>query len=269
MFLVDTHCHLNNEYYPDGLAPVFKNALDNDVRRMLFASADLPSSREAVELAENQLGSPEVFALVGVHPHEAKSVSGGYVDELENLARSPRVAAIGEIGLDYFYDHSVRDVQRTVFREQIELAKKIKKPIVIHVRDSADKSSGDANGETLELLRETRAEDIGGVIHCFSGNAQNARDALDLGFYISFAGPVTFPKNTALREIAMNIPLDRILCETDSPYLSPQGFRGKTNEPCHVRQVYELIAMLKGMPVEEFAEAVRENGDRLFIWSGR
>lgn len=266
MFLVDTHCHLNNEYYPGGLAQVLRNAFESDVKRLLFASADLQSSREAVDFAAGQTKDPEVWALVGIHPHEALSAGAGIPDELEELALNRRVVAVGEIGLDYFYDHSPHEVQRKVFCDQIELAKKIKKPIVIHVRDSKGSADEDANGETIKILRETGADEIGGVIHCFSGNLQNAEDALKLGFYISFAGPVTYPKNTALRETAMQIPLDRILCETDSPYLAPQGFRGKTNEPCHVRQVYELIAMLKAISVEEFAEVVRKNGDRIFGW---
>jgi len=266
MYLVDTHCHLNKEYFPEGLEQVFKNALDNDVKRLLFASADLESSREAVALANIRHDAPEVWALVGVHPHEAASAESGLHDELCDLALAPRVVGIGEIGLDYFYDNSPRDVQRNVFRLQIEIAKRIKKPIVIHVRDAADRACGNANEETLEILRETGADAVGGVIHCFSGTAEDAREALRLGFYISFAGPVTYTKNILLRQIAMDIPLDRILCETDSPYLAPQGFRGRTNEPCHVRSVYELLSMLKGVSLDDFAEAVRKNGERIFGW---
>ena len=269
MFLVDTHCHLNKKYYPDGLSEVLENALKSDVKRLLFASADLASSREAVEFAEKQEGMPEIWALAGIHPHEASSVSDRFLEELESIAVSRKVSAIGEIGLDYYYDHSPREIQREVFRSQIRLAKKINKPVVIHVRDSADRSLGDANSETLKILKEESADQIGGVIHCFSGDSQNAADVLEMGFYISFAGPVTYPKNQALREIAMdNVPLDRILCETDSPYLAPQQIRGKTNQPCYVRAVYEMISMLKGMPLEGFAEAVKENGERLFGWGG-
>ena len=269
MFLVDTHCHLNKEYYQDGLSEVFRNALKSDVKRLLFASADLASTREAVTLAETHEGAPEIWALAGVHPHEASSVSGGLPEELEALARSSKVSAVGEIGLDFYYDNSPREIQREVFRSQVCLAKKINKPVVIHVRDSAKRSSGDANSETLAILKEESADLIGGVIHCFSGDRQNAIDALEMGFYISFAGPVTYPKNKALREIAMDtVPLDRILCETDSPYLAPQQIRGRTNEPCHVRDVYEMISMLKGMSLEEFAAAVKENGERLFGWGG-
>ncbi len=269
MFLVDTHCHLNKEYYPGGLSEIFENALRADVKRVLLSSADLASSAEAVSLAENHEGLPEVWALAGVHPHEASSVSHGLPKELEELAANRKVSAVGEIGLDFYYDHSPRDIQREVFRAQIRLAKKLCKPVVLHVRDSADISLGDANSETLAILREESADSVGGVIHCFSGNAQNAVDALEMGFYISFAGPVTYPKNKALREIAMDIvPMERILCETDSPYLAPQQIRGKTNEPCYVRSVYEMISMLKGISLEEFAAAVKENGERLFGWGG-
>ncbi|MDO5116826.1 MAG: TatD family hydrolase [Synergistaceae bacterium] len=269
MFLVDAHCHLNREYYPDGLADIFARAAENGVRRLLFASADVATSREAAELAELQREAPELYALVGVHPHEAERAAPDYIARLEELAGGERVSAIGEIGLDYFYDHSPRDVQRRVFREQIGLAKRLGKPIVIHVRDAQEKGAGDANGELLRILREEGAAESGGVIHCFSGNREEAEAALELGFYLSFAGPVTYPKNQALREIAMATPLDRILCETDSPYLAPQGFRGKQNEPRHVRSVYEYLSMLKGLSLEDFARAVKENGERLFGWAAK
>ena len=155
-------------------------------------------------------------------------------------------------------------MQKRVFVEQIEFAKSIGKPVMLHLRSAKNTADGDANSEALEILRETKASETGGVVHCFSGTMQNALEALEMGFYISFDGPITYPANMQLREIAMEIPLDRILCETDSPYLAPQGFRGRPNEPCHVRQVYELLAMLKKMPLEDFAAAVRENGERIF-----
>lgn len=264
MFLTDTHCHLNREYYPNGLEEVFKNALDNNVKRMIFASAEIESSRESVEISSKQISNPEIYSLVGVHPHEAEKVSPNFIGELEALASHERVCAIGEIGLDYFYDHSPRDIQKEIFIAQIELAKKLDMPIALHIRDSADRQKGNANAETIEILREHGAEKIGGVVHCFSGDMNNAKDALDLGFYISFAGPVTYPKNISLREIAMEIPTDRILCETDSPYLAPQGFRGKSNEPYHVKSVYEMISMLKGISVEDFAAIVDDNVKKAF-----
>ena len=264
MFLTDTHCHLNREYFPDGLEAVFANAKANDVKRMIFASSDVASSREAAALASVQKESPEIYALAGVHPHEAENASADYLSEIENIARNERVLAIGEIGLDYFYVHSPRPVQRRVFAEQIELAKKIALPVVIHVRDAKDKSQGDAVAELFSIMRECGADKYGGVIHCFSGTAGEAAEALEMGFYISFAGPVTYPSHRLLRETAAGIPLDRILCETDSPYLAPQGHRGKPNEPALVRCVYEYISMLKAMPLEEFADAVKINTERVF-----
>lgn len=264
MFLTDSHCHLNKEYFPDGLAGIFERAAAAGVRRMIFASSDVATSREAAETARAYTEAPEIYALAGVHPHEAAAASPSYLDDIREIAREPRVVAVGEIGLDYFYDISPREVQRRVLHEQLELAKEIKKPVVIHVRDAKDKNDGDANGELLSILREHDAAKIGGVIHCFSGCMGDAEAALELGFYISFAGPVTYPKNTALREVAMSVPLDRILCETDSPYLAPQGFRGKTNEPFHVREVYEYISMLKGVSMEELTAAADENVKRLF-----
>ena len=267
MFLTDSHCHLNREYFPDGLDEVFTRAAENDVKRMLFASADVASSREAAELASARRCTPEIYALAGVHPHEAEKVEQDYLLELEKLLTNPRVCAIGEIGLDYFYDFSPRETQRRVFAEQIELAKKVGKPIVIHVRDGADRATGPANEELLAILRDMHAEKIGGVIHCFSGHREDAEAALELGFYISFAGPITYPKNQPLREIAASVPNDRLLCETDSPYLAPQGYRGRQNEPWHVRSVYEYLSMLKGLPLEEFSAIVKANGEKLFGWS--
>jgi TatD DNase family protein len=267
MFLVDTHCHLNKEYFPEGLKEVFRNAVSNDVKRLIFASADVSSSVEAVRLSETQMKDPEVWALAGIHPHEASIASKGIPDEICKLAMHPRVVGIGEIGLDYFYDNSSRDLQKEVFRMQIELAKSVKKPIVVHVRDAADRCRGNANEETLRILRETGADEVGGVIHCFSGTAEDAAAACDLGFYISFAGPVTYKKNTDLRRTAADIPSDRILCETDSPYLAPNALRGRRNEPCNVRYVYEILSMLKGLSLDDFADIVMRNGERIFGWA--
>ncbi|MDO4988561.1 MAG: TatD family hydrolase [Synergistes sp.] len=264
MRLVDSHCHLNKELYNDGLDGIFSRAAENSVGCMLFASSDVATSMEAVCTANMYKCIPNIYAAVGVHPHEAAKVSSDYIDEIETLSKDSRVLAIGEIGLDYFYDISPREVQRKVFAEQLELAKRAAKPVVIHVRDSKSKSDGDAASELLHLLREHGAEKCGGVIHCFSGNAKEARSALELGFYISFAGPITYPSNRVLREIAADIPIDRILCETDSPYLAPQGYRGKRNEPRHVRSVYECIAMLRGMSVDKFADIVCKNFERAF-----
>lgn len=264
MFLIDTHCHINKRYYPNGLKDVFKNALDNDVKGLIFASSNIESSKEALEIAQLHNELPEIKTLAGIHPHEAKKVDDDYIAQLEKIAINPEVVAVGEIGLDYFYDNSPREIQKKVFVEQIELARKMKKPICLHIRNANDKTTGDAYFDTLEILREAKLGENSGVVHCFSGDVKNAKDMLDLGFYISFAGPITYPKNQELREIAMGIPLDRILCETDSPYLAPQKYRGRVNEPAHVRIVYEMIAMLKGLSVEEFSKSVFENVERVF-----
>ncbi len=269
MFLTDSHCHLNKEYFPDGLGRVFERAEAAGVRRMIFASSDVATSREAAAAAAAHTFGPEIFALAGVHPHEAAAVSPAYLDDLRDIAKEPRVVAVGEIGLDYFYEISPREVQRRVLCEQLELAREIGLPVVIHVRDAKNRRNGDAGGELAAILREHDAGKIGGVIHCFSGEAADAEAALELGFYISFAGPVTYPKNTALREAAAVVPLDRILCETDSPYLAPQGFRGKPNEPCHVREVYEYVSMLKCVSMEEFSAAVDKNAKKLFRLEAR
>ena len=264
MFLTDTHCHISAEYYPDNLDVILQNAVNEDVKRLIFASVDVKTSYEAMERAKVQTNNPVVYALAGVHPHEAKDAEPGYLDEIKKLASNREMLAVGEIGLDYFYDITPRDEQRRVFREQIELALDLKKPVVLHIRDAAERSDGDATTETLDILKEMHAERIGGIVHCFSGQRADMERALEMGFYISFAGPVTFPRNQYLREIAIDVPMDRILCETDSPYLAPQGFRGKTNEPARVRKVYELIAMLKEQELDEFARRVHENVNTLF-----
>lgn len=264
IFLVDTHCHLNKEYFPDDYEETLRRAYENGVKRVIIASSDIATSREDKELADHAPDFMQIYAAAGVHPHEAAKAQEGYLDEIKNICASGRVCAVGEIGLDYFYDISPRDAQLRVFREQVELAQKINKPIIIHVRDAKEKSSGDAWRDLLSVLNECSINSSPGVIHCFTGREEEARAAMEMGFYISFAGPLTHKRNNALRETASKIPLDRILCETDSPYLAPQSCRGSRNEPANVREVYEYMSMLKAIPLEELADIVRENGERLF-----
>jgi TatD DNase family protein len=168
------------------------------------------------------------------------------------------VVAIGETGLDFHYDPSPRNLQRDCFRQHIDLAINSGKPLVVHVREAYD--------EALDVLRRENADRCGGVIHCFAGEWRHAVEALDLGFYVSFAGPVTYPRSTGLREVAAKIPMDRLLCETDSPYLAPQPWRGKSNQPAYVAAVYETVAATRGIPIEELAEEVWRNAARLFGW---
>jgi len=261
--LVDTHCHVHADDYGAETAAVVERAAQAGVARMLVIGSDIRTSRLAVEAAE-QFASSGVFAAVGIHPHEAAtepscSVEGkGIPEELRGLAAHPRVAAIGETGLDYHYDHSPRDQQRNSFREHIRFSAEAGKPLVIHGRESYD--------DLRSILHEERGERMRAVVHCFSGTEDDARDFLEMGYFLSFGGPLTFPKNDALRALFRELPEERILLETDSPWLTPHPFRGKRNEPMHVRLVYEKAAEIRGVPFASFAAAMESNAARLFGW---
>ncbi|WP_029166017.1 TatD family hydrolase [Aminiphilus circumscriptus] len=257
--LADTHCHLDMEQFGEDLETVLDRAAEAGLRRLLVVGADETSSFVAHRLALDY-AARGVFAAVGVHPHDASTAAEGLSAELRDLANAPCVAAIGETGLDYHYDHSPRDVQRRVFADHVAWAVEAEKPLVVHIRE--------AYGDALALLRTEGASRCGGVIHCFSGTWEDAKAALDLGFYVSFAGPVTFPRSTELREISGRIPADRILCETDAPYLAPQPFRGRRNEPAYVRFVYETIADVRKTTFEALAEQIWKNAETLFRWKG-
>ena len=251
--LIDSHCHLDDHRYDADREVVITSARAVGVDHFVTIGCDLETSRAAVALAQQH---PFVSATVGVHPHEVKLIQDGWYDELRSLARSDRVVAYGEIGLDYHYDHSPRDVQRSRFREQVQLARELRLPIIIHTREAQE--------DTITILKEEKAQDVGGVFHCFSGDAWLAKDALDLGFYLSFSGVVTFQNAVMLRDIVKTVPLDRILVETDSPYLTPVPHRGKRNEPAYVRHVAEKIAELHGLTVQEVEQATTQNTRRVF-----
>jgi TatD DNase family protein len=267
MYLIDTHCHLDADTRFGDLETIFGSCTSQDVQKLICVGFDLKSSAESLKIAAQYAqASPQVRAAVGIHPHDASSAGPDAYAKLKAMLKDPNCVALGEIGLDYFYDNSPRDVQREAFCAQIELAREAKKLIVTHIRDAKERADGDANTESVQILRACGAEKVGGIIHCFSGHMEDAEAALEMGFYISFAGPVTYPKNEGLRAVAKNVPLNRILCETDSPYLAPQKFRGKKNEPANVRFVYEQIAQVRGISVEALAVAVSENVTRLFGW---
>jgi TatD DNase family protein len=251
--LIDSHCHIDDTRFDADREVMMTRARAEGIEHFVTIGCDLETSRAAVALAE---GHPFVSATVGVHPHEVKLIQEPWYDQLRLLARSVRVVAYGEIGLDYHYDHSPRDVQRIRFREQIQLARELKLPIVIHTREAQE--------DTIMILKEEKASELGGVFHCFSGDAWLAKDALDLGFYLSFSGVITFQNAVMLREIVKTVPLDRILVETDSPYLTPAPYRGKRNEPAYVRQVAEKIAEIHGVGVEKVGEVTSENTRRIF-----
>jgi TatD DNase family protein len=232
---------------------------------LLIGSGTGPGTYDcAIKLAEQKHeNAPELFATLGVHPHEASLVGEADYVEMEKLAKNPKIIAWGEIGLDYFYDHSPRDVQKLVFIRQMELARAAKLPIVIHCRPS--NNSENAWDDTLTLIREHwSSTSISGILHCFTGELHHMRAALEMGFIISFAGNVTFPKAVNIREAAKQCPLDRMFVETDSPFLAPVPHRGKRNEPAFVSQTARHIAELRAIAVEELAAATTANFKRFF-----
>jgi TatD DNase family protein len=251
--LIDSHCHLDAAYWPNGPDDVLARAEAVGVRAFVCIGVgrDLGAARAAVALAESR---QNVFATVGVHPHDAAALDEPMFEELARLARHPRVVAIGEVGLDFHYDHSPRDVQASVFRRMIGLARAAKKPVVIHTRSAA--------ADTLDILGEEGARDVGGIIHCFSEDRRFAERALDLDFDLSFSGILTFKNAHAIREAATFAALDRILVETDSPYLAPVPMRGKTCEPAFVLHTAKHLAALRGVTLEELASATTANATR-------
>ena len=255
--LIDTHSHLDDRRFDRDREAVIARAQEAGVHTFITIGCDLATSRAAVALADRY---PFVYATVGVHPHEVRHVKDAWFTELRDLARHPKVLAYGEIGLDYHYDHSPRDIQRARFREQVRLARELTLPIVIHTREAQE--------DTIGILKEERASELGGVFHCFSGDAWLAKDALDLGFYVSFSGVITFHNATMLREIAVTVPMDRLLIETDCPYLTPVPHRGNRNEPAYVKLVAEQIAHVRSargpMSVEEVGQITSANARRAF-----
>jgi len=250
--LVDSHAHIDDERFDADRDEVVARALAAGVSLIINIGADMASSARSVALAEKYQG---IYAAVGMHPHDAKDMQETDYAQLEYWTKHPRVVAIGEIGLDYHYDLSPRPVQKEVFLRQLDLARKTGKPFIIHERE--------AHADTLEIIRAA-ARDLKGVFHCFSGSVETAREYLNMGFYISVAGPVTFSKSGKTKEVAKFVPLDRLLVETDSPYLTPQPFRGRRNEPANVRLVAEEIANLRNVSIEELATATAANAQHLF-----
>ncbi len=253
--LIDSHVHLDDPRYDHDRDEVFRRAQAAGVEALITIGCDVTTSRAAVDLAE---AYPPVFAAIGVHPHESKEIVEDWYEAFRSLSQRPKVVAYGEIGLDYHYDHSPREVQRQRFREQIQLARELRLPLVIHTREAQE--------DTVTILREEGAADVGGVFHCFSGDAWLARDALDLGFYLSFSGILTFNNATTLREIVKTVPLDRILVETDCPYLTPVPRRGTRNEPAFVQHVAQTLArtLTGSHSFESIADATLQNAKRLF-----
>ena len=252
--LIDTHTHLDDSRYDSDRDLMIARARDAGVERMITIGCDLATSRAAVALAEQY---PFVYASVGVHPHEVKHIADGWYDELRRLAGHKKVVAYGEVGLDYHYNHSPAAEQRDRFREQLHLARNLRLPVIIHTREAQE--------DTIQILKEEWSPDLGGVFHCFSGDPWLAQDALDLGFHLSFSGILTFQNAGTLREIAQTVPLDRLLIETDCPYLTPVPHRGKRNEPAYVLHVAQTLASIfNSTDIDAVAERTTANARRLF-----
>lgn len=249
----DTHAHLNAEQYNEDLQEVIDRALDEGISNIVVVGFDRPTIEKAMELTEKY---DFIYASVGWHPVDAIDMTEDDLQWIEELSSHPKVVALGEMGLDYYWDKSPKDIQQEVFRKQIRLAKKVKLPIVIHNRD--------ATADIVEILKEEGAGEVGGIMHCFSGSPEIAKECVGMNFFISLGGPVTFKNAKKPKEVADVIPLEKLLIETDCPYLTPHPFRGKRNEPSYVKLVAEQIAEIKGLSVEEVAQATTENAKKLF-----
>jgi TatD DNase family protein len=257
MEIIDSHAHLEFAQFDGDREPMLERARAAGVQTLLaIGSGTGPLERldAAIPFAEEH---DWIYATVGIHPHDASAATDEHFVKLDELAKNPRVIALGELGLDYYYDHSPRDVQQRVFRRQLAQAAAAKLPIVIHCRDAWD--------DCLAILEQHwRPTGLGGILHCFTGNIDEARRGMDMGFMISFAGNLTYPKMQHLRDVSREIPLERVLTETDSPFLPPQRQRGKRNEPAFVVQVAETLANVRNLAADEVAAATAANFRRFF-----
>ncbi|TDM12334.1 TatD family hydrolase [Macrococcus bovicus] len=251
--LIDTHVHLNANQYDEDLQPVIDRALEAGVDRMIVVGFDEKTITRTMELIEQY---DFIYGVIGWHPVDAIDFTEDNYNWIKELATHDKIVAIGEMGLDYHWDKSPKDVQKSVFRRQIALAKELKKPIVIHNRE--------ATQDVVDILKEENAAEVGGVMHSFSGSKEICDEILKLNFIISLGGPVTFKNAKQPKEVAQHVPLDKLIVETDAPYLTPHPYRGKRNEPAYVKLVAEQIAELRGISYEALAAATTQNAERLF-----
>lgn len=250
--LFDSHAHIDDEKFDADRDEVIARARENGVTGIINVGACMASSARSVALAEQY---ESIYAAVGIHPHDAKDTQEADYEQLAAWSKQDKVVAIGEIGLDYYYDLSPRDVQRAVFVRQIDVARQMNMPFIVHDRD--------AHGDVMDILKK-EAKGLPGVLHCFSGSLEMAREVIKMGFYISIAGPVTFKNAAKLPEIVANVPLERLLVETDCPYLTPHPHRGKRNEPAYVKLVAQQVANLRGINLSDLAVATSANVKKLF-----
>lgn len=251
--LFDTHAHINADQFAEDLEEVLKRAKDAGVTNIVVVGFDRPTITKAMDLINKY---DNIYGCIGWHPVDAIDCREEDLQWIEDLCAHPKIVALGETGLDYHWDKSPKEVQHELFRKQIRLAKKLKLPIMIHNRDATE--------DCIRILKEEKAEDVGGIMHCFSGDANTALEIINMNFYVSLGGPVTFKNAKLPKEVAKVVPLDKLLIETDCPYLAPHPFRGKRNEPAYVKLVAEQIAELKGVTFEEIAEVTTKNAKKLF-----
>lgn len=251
--LFDTHAHLNAEQYNEDLEQVIERAKSEKVKKIVVVGFDRPTITRAMELIEEY---DFIYAAIGWHPVDAIDMTDEDLAWIKDLSQHEKVVAIGEMGLDYYWDKSPKDVQKEVFRRQIALAKEVNLPIVIHNRDATE--------DVVTILKEEGAAEVGGIMHCFTGSLEIAKACMEMNFYISFGGPVTFKNAKKPKEVVKEIPSDRLLIETDCPYLTPVPFRGKRNEPSYVKYIAEQIAELREISFEELAELTTKNAKKVF-----
>lgn len=251
---IDSHAHLDDKRFDEDRDLVIQRLKDNGIDIAVNVGADLQTSINSVELSKKY---DHIYATVGIHPHSADEADKETIEKIKELAQNEKVVAIGEIGLDFYYDNSPRESQRECFKELLEVAKELDLPVVIHSRD--------ASQETFETIQQAQDGTLRGVMHCYSGSVEMAEEYINkLGFYISIGGPVTFKNARIVKEVAESVPLDKLLIETDCPYLTPEPYRGKRNEPMYVKYTAAEIAKLRGITVEELAQATSKNARELF-----
>lgn len=253
VMLFDTHVHLNARQYEKDREEVIQRAFEAGVKYMVVVGFNRETIPLALEIAEQH---ETIYASVGWHPVDAIDCTDEDLAWIEEMSRHPKVVALGEMGLDYHWDQSPKNVQKKVFRKQIDLAKKLKMPIIIHNRNATE--------DVMNILQTENAKEVGGIMHCYSDSPKYIQECLDMNFYISLGGPVTFKNATLPKEVAKQVPLNRLLIETDAPYLSPHPNRGKRNEPAYITLVAEKIAMLKGMTYEKLVKQTTENAFALY-----
>lgn len=251
--LFDTHVHLNARQFMEDREEVIDRAYGTGVNQMVVVGFDEETIPLAIEIAEKH---DRIYAAVGWHPVDAIHFKDEHLDWLERLSKHEKVVALGEMGLDYHWDTSPKSVQKDVFRKQVNLAKKVQMPIIIHNREATE--------DVIQVLQEENAQEVGGIMHCYSGTVSELAPCLEMNFYISLGGPVTFKNAKEAKEVAKAVPLDKLLIETDAPYLAPHPHRGKRNEPAYVALVAQQIAALKEMEYEEICEATTKNAMEVF-----